>query len=73
MNFDKVLGEEEFAEEGAGAGLDAEDCLRGLRAEVDDSVVETRVESDSDFLFVGFGCGLRGFGFFVAYFARFGG
>jgi len=73
VDLDKVLVEEEFAEEGTGAGLDAEDCLRGLRAEVDDSVVETRVESDADFLFVGFGCRLRGFGFFVAYFACFGG
>lgn len=73
MDFDKVPAEEEFAEEGACAGLDAEDCLRGLCAEVDDAVVETGVQANANFFFVDLGCGMRGFGFFIAYFACFGG
>lgn len=70
MDFDEVLGEEEFSEEEAAARLDAEDCLGGLGAEVDDAVVETGVEADADFFFVGFCCCGR-VGFWFAYFACF--
>ena len=68
MDFDEIFGEEEFAEESAGAALETEDCVGGLGAEVDHAVIKTGGELDADGFFSGFG---GGFFIFVAYFGGF--
>jgi hypothetical protein len=60
MNFHEIFFEEEFAEEGAGATLDAEDCLGCYCAEVDYAVVEAGWEGYS-YYFFSFGGGGVGF------------